>query len=614
MRTSTLFFVAIFSTAMTQAQWHSIGAEMIHYEEEICLSLSAVNDSVLWFTSIREDGDVSNRIFRTTDAGASFDEFNPGFPDSNFVSHAVFALSEDLAWVSRWQVNIRQVKVIKTEDGGQSWTEQHFNTDNFTEIYGLHFYDEQNGFVFGKVYADGEERLYFFFTTDGGAQWTRLEEFPAELNEIQWLYNAGGNYSVVGNWIFIPTSEGKLLVSNNRGQSWEVRNTPVPMPRPANSVAFRDSLNGLLLAVSDDAGKPFHPEGPLGYRTDDGGLSWESIQVPRDIETLAYVPGSGGVYVGMRGALNELYYYISRDEGISWQELSSQPLRNIEFTATGEAWAVGNTELGGVYRWEGSDLTASTESISAQMLPYFEGFEEGHPEDYFLEAMGGVTEYDFVLIHYIDALGVPEHGNFAGIAYNNQPQPFQRIITAPIELPAEENLRLSFESFFVDVEDDEGYEKATVLISIDSMASWDTVYIIDPLASLDDWILHEVDLSAYAGTTVRLAFNYEVVGYGFGLFIDDISVDITTDTYEEELINEIRAFPNPTQDKLSLHLGPTIGGYYFIKLLDMQGKLIKEFQATSTYFNLNLKDCSPGLYYLSIQNEEGKRVQKIIKL
>lgn len=361
----------------------------------------------------------SSRIFRTIDGGQSFEQFHPSFPDSNFVSHSVFALSREVAWVARWQVNILPAKVVKTEDGGQSWVEQSFDTYGFTEVFGLHFFDEWDGFAFGKANADGGERLYFFLTKDGGTHWARVEEFPVELNEVQMIFNVGSNFAVVGNRIYIPTSFGRLLVSEGRGLSWSIHTTPVANLRPTNAVAFRDSLHGLLLAASGADGAPFHPAGPSGFRTQDGGLSWTPIRVPKDLETVSYVPGSGGVYMGTRGYLGELYYYISKDDGNSWQEFSSESLRNIQFTAAGSGWAVGRSDRGALYRWEGPPLAAALASEPVQALPYYEGFENGHPQDYYIEAMGATTDFEHVLGYYLETLGVPEHGGFAGIMFNN---------------------------------------------------------------------------------------------------------------------------------------------------------------------------------------------------
>jgi len=64
-----------------------------------------------------------------------------------------------------------------------------------------------------------------------------------------------------------------------------------------------------------------------------------------------------------------------------------------------------------------------------------------------------------------------------------------------------------------------------VEISIDGGLTWEVIHVSNPWDVGDFYIFNTIDISAYAGNSIHIAFRYyDSVGYGEGWFVDDIRV------------------------------------------------------------------------------------------
>jgi hypothetical protein len=77
---------------------------------------------------------------------------------------------------------------------------------------------------------------------------------------------------------------------------------------------------------------------------------------------------------------------------------------------------------------------------------------------------------------------------------------------------------------------------------------------------------------------------------------------------------QIKIYPNPAKESISLALGNQPDGVVTIDLLDITGKLIKTFQTTDQVSTLDLQGIVPGSYFLKVQNGSLSENIKIIKL
>lgn len=178
-------------------------------------------------------------ILRTTDGGETW---IPSFVDNlrRIQTESVWFLNENVGYASgpvndsrnpNRPANQFMGAVYKSIDGGATWTEitpfLRF-TGAFgqiilgsTNIWGLYFLDENNGWVMGGNCSNpratldfGEQNMFFYKTTDGGQTWTLVAKNTEEVTKLSDLimYPNGNGYAV---------SSGLIWETNDFGDSWE---------------------------------------------------------------------------------------------------------------------------------------------------------------------------------------------------------------------------------------------------------------------------------------------------------------------------------------------------------------------------------------------------------
>lgn len=180
-------------------------------------------------------------------------------------------------------------KIVRSEDGGQSWTRQGSGTD--VNLQGIAAWDEQAAIAVGN---DG----VVVVTTDAGQTWKRAE-IPASgnPNKLFRVRIANGTAWAVGEF-------GALLRSDDRGVTW-TRALP-EKDRAWNDIAFVGEAGWLV--------------GEFGalMKSSDGGASWEPVATPNKVSLMgvAFRDAQHGVAVGLTGAL-----LVTADGGASWQQV-----------------------------------------------------------------------------------------------------------------------------------------------------------------------------------------------------------------------------------------------------------------------------------------------------
>jgi len=82
-----------------------------------------------------------------------------------------------------------------------------------------------------------------------------------------------------------------------------------------------------------------------------------------------------------------------------------------------------------------------------------------------------------------------------------------------------------------------------------------------------------------------------------------------------ELNISLTAFPNPTEDNLTLQISEHNNEKLLYQLFDMQGKLLSNGEITEQQIIINTGNLPSATYFISIVNQENKKIQsfKIIK-
>ncbi|MCZ7557718.1 MAG: YCF48-related protein [Bacteroidia bacterium] len=209
-------------------------------------------------------------------------------------------------------------RILRTENGGQSWSVVH-GLGYIGTIAGIHFFDQRDGIAF--TYSNT-----VLLTTNGGDRWD--ESIPSSGHTLrQFSVAPSGLMYAIG---FSTSNDYQLFRSPDRGHNWEAVGTALPI----RYTPFDQLIPQSLLAISDQ-------ELLIGvsyarlYRSTDAGMSWDSSFV-RTAGNMPFLTGSemqffppSTIYYSLYNALA-----VSTDDGQTWdvrQDPSGSSMLDMRF-------------------------------------------------------------------------------------------------------------------------------------------------------------------------------------------------------------------------------------------------------------------------------------------
>jgi hypothetical protein len=124
--------------------------------------------------------------------------------------------------------------------------------------------------------------------------------------------------------------------------------------------------------------------------------------------------------------------------------------------------------------------------------------------------------------------------------------------------------------------------------------------------SWSEWTEQTVDLSAYAGQNVRIAFVHQSNDM-FGLLLDEVTVT-GGQTGIAENNNSISIYPNPATSVLNVEAE----GFSTIEMVNVLGQVVYSANATSN-MQINVSNLDNGVYFVRLNGANGTATQKFIK-
>lgn len=297
-------------------------------------AVSVSGDDVIWASGLE------GTFVRSTDGGASWKaDVVAGMAELQFRDvHAVdaeraYLLSSGSGDASR---------IYKTTDGGASWTLQFANEIPQAFFDCMDFWDADTGLA----YSDSVEGETIVIRTTDGELWERIdvERLPDPLSGEGGFAASGTCLTTLGEstaFVAMGVGGARLLRTNDRGESWQVFETPVPGANDTSgltSVAFLPSGAGVAAGGDISATDTY---ADVVAVTEDFGESWwlaGGPTFPGAVYGIAYVPGAPTetfVAVGPGGAS------YSTDNGSSWTSISEDSYWSLAFTRSGVGYLVG---------------------------------------------------------------------------------------------------------------------------------------------------------------------------------------------------------------------------------------------------------------------------------
>ena len=213
--------------------------------------------------------------------------------------------------------------VMKTNDGGETWTGLRVDSGDFRDIQ---FLDSDRGWLAGR---DGA----FYRTCDAGESWERIISggYPAD-EDFSNVYFQGESLGFVQGLLGVYRTE-------DGGEEWYNYWLPFVPYKGAWDMSFVNEKEGFLL------GTQWMEEDPvLLYSTTDGGLTWRGVfgarsSVLAGVLTIRFIDGETGWAGG--GVIMK-----TSNGGQSWEiQLSPAVVRDFFFFDGERGYAVGGKSI-----------------------------------------------------------------------------------------------------------------------------------------------------------------------------------------------------------------------------------------------------------------------------
>ncbi|HEX5003330.1 MAG TPA: oxidoreductase [Bacteroidia bacterium] len=229
-------------------------------------ALSVVNDSVVWLAG------SNGYVGRSTDGGKTIKVLPvPGMDSADF--RTLYAFDDKNALV----VNIGSpARVFRTTDGF-TWTQVYENTHQDVFVDGIGFWNASDGVIYGDP-IDGQ--LFLLMTSDSGKTWQELSDVyrPLTVPGEASFAASGTAIQCAGDSTLLIATGGtvaRLLVSNNRGISWQTQVTPITQGTPSTGIYSVAQGAGELIVITGGNYKSDSTVTDAVFFSPDGGASWQ---------------------------------------------------------------------------------------------------------------------------------------------------------------------------------------------------------------------------------------------------------------------------------------------------------------------------------------------------
>jgi len=221
-------------------------------------------------------------------------------------------------------------RILKTTNGGQSWTVQASGTTvSLSDVY---FVNADTGWAVGQYGT-------ILKTTNGGQTWTpQTSNTVAHLGRVFFVdaNNGWADGSIPG------VNDGIFLRTTNGGATWTVTSAGQILGLPAGIPGWLGSLRFFSSSVGWAVGGAPATYGGSGiFKTTNGGATWvRKFSVAQGQSAIFFADQQNGWTVGPVGSM-----YRTTDGGENWMPLTlgtTLSLSDVHFADTSTGWAVGS--------------------------------------------------------------------------------------------------------------------------------------------------------------------------------------------------------------------------------------------------------------------------------
>jgi photosystem II stability/assembly factor-like uncharacterized protein len=297
-------------------------------------TLAAVSRQTAWIGS--DDGTV----LRTVDGGQSWTDVSP--PGTSSLHFRDLFARDDYRAVAMTAGSGSDSRLYATSDGGRSWRLAYQASDPATFFDSMAFFDSQRGLVVGDP-INGKFQI--LSTTDGGDTWAILPNAgmpPAQPDEYGFA-DSGTMLTTAGPdaWFGSGGSVSRVYHSHDGGLTWDVKTTPILSgsiygTAGVYGLAFHTANLGLAVGgdfVTPDVTSHVSAVSYLGHPwvspvREPSGVRFAAAWLPFTLAT--------AVTVGINGS------DVSYDAGQHWARFDDGEFNSVGCAADGTCWAAGD--------------------------------------------------------------------------------------------------------------------------------------------------------------------------------------------------------------------------------------------------------------------------------
>lgn len=193
-------------------------------------------------------GTFSGKIFRTTDAGMSWQQVYSG-------SDLIRCLAADPQRAEVAYAGTSYGNILQSTDSGATW---HSVFLGFTGVYCLAIDPHDSDIIYAGTYGDGVVK-----STDGGATWAEQENELFDQRVISLVIDPRTTTT-----LYAGTYGAGIYRSADGGLSWQASNSGL------------NNLHIAKLAIVPDHPEQLFAVSTFLYRSEDGGWHWQLVDLP----------------------------------------------------------------------------------------------------------------------------------------------------------------------------------------------------------------------------------------------------------------------------------------------------------------------------------------------
>ena len=237
--------------------------------------------------------------------------------------------------------------LYKSIDNGESWELVYKDEHPDCFYNAMTFWDDGTGMAIGDP-IDGY--LSILYTKTGGNSWQKPPKVltPKTVEGEAGFAASNTNITGIGNhiWVVSGGKAARVFHSYNRGQTWEIYDTPIQQGGKMTgifSVDFYDENMGIIWGGDWENQENNTANKAITY---DGGKSWELLSDsvgPGYRSCVQFIPKSEGKEIMAVGIPGISY---SANKGQSWVNVSDSSFYTVRINESGNsAWLAGKNKI-----------------------------------------------------------------------------------------------------------------------------------------------------------------------------------------------------------------------------------------------------------------------------